>query len=100
MAMTPGVKIKSFSDFDRDSSMSLSPMEFAQAMLFLTRPTGASGGEALPARDMYMHKGTTERIRPSEAVTLLNATSIAFSRVDLNKDWRITQDELVAAALM
>lgn len=99
-AIVPGAKIRSFSEFDRDKNMVLSPMEFAQAMLFLTTAAGAAGGSELPARDMYMHRGTAERMRPSEAVSLLNAASLAFAHVDANNDWRVSQEELIAAALM
>lgn len=100
IGVVPGAKIKSFAQFDRDGSMTLSPMEFSQALLFLSAPVGASGGPELPAADMYMHKGTVDRLRPSAAIELLNTTSYAMSVVDLNNDWRISQAELVAAALM
>ena len=99
-AVVPGAKIRSFSHFDRDGNMALSPMEFAQAMLFLTTAAGAAGGAELPARDMYMHRGTTERMRPHEAVALLNTASLAFAHVDSNNDWRVSQEELLAAALV
>ena len=78
-AIVPGAKIRSFSHFDRDGNMALSPMEFAQAMLFLTTAAGAAGGAELPERDRYMHHGAAERMRPKEAVSLLNAASLAFT---------------------
>lgn len=93
-------KITDMSYFDRDRDMMLSPMEFAQVMVAMNPTIGASGGPELPSMDKYMHKGTAHRMQPGEAVELLNATAHAFTIVDSNNDWRISQAELRNANLL
>ena len=94
------VKVQNFTDYDRNRDGAYNPMEFAQAIYFLATTDPVAGNPKLPAWDRYMHRGAPERMRPGDAVTLLNATADEFGVVDLDNDWRVTPDELAAVALM
>jgi hypothetical protein len=75
-------------------------MEFAQAAYFLATTDPVAGNPKLPAWDGYMHKGAPQRMSPTNAVTLLNATADEFSAIDANNDWRVSPSELAAAAML
>lgn len=94
------MKIQTFSDYDINDDGAYSPMEFAQALAFLANVTTGAGAADLPAKDKFVHKGMIGKMQPKQAVALLNATADEFSAVDGNNDWRITPDELQAAAMM
>lgn len=100
VATVTNAKIQTFSDYDINDDGSYSPMEFAQAMAFLAAAKPATGAAKLPATDKFVHKGTLAKMPPARATAWLNATSEEFAQVDANNDWRITQQELVAAAMM
>ena len=100
VAATSTMKIQSFADYDIDDNGAYSPMEFAQAMAFLSAANPAAGGMSLPAKDKFSHKGMIGKMSPKQATAILNATSDEFAAIDMNKDWRITPEELTAAAMM
>lgn len=93
-------KIQSFSDYDINDDGTYSPMEFAQAMAYLAGGKPATGAAGLPPTDKFVHKGTLAKMPPARATAWLNATSEEFAQVDLNNDWRISPQELTAAAMM
>lgn len=103
---TPGVaavsttKIQTFSDYDINDDGAYSPMEFAQAMAFLAGGKPATGAARLPMTDKFVHKGTLAKMPPARATAWLNATSEEFAQVDADNDWRVSRQELAAAALM
>lgn len=94
------VNIQTFSDYDTNDDGAYSPMEFAQAMAHLAGGKPATGAAKLPATDKYVRKGTLAKMPPARAITWLNATAEEFAQVDPNHDWRITQQELLASAMM
>jgi hypothetical protein len=100
IAAVSTTKIQSFADYDIDDNGSYSPMEFAQAMAFLAGGKPATGAAALPATDKHVHKGTLAKMPPARATAWLNATSEEFAQVDANNDWRVSQQELAAAAML
>lgn len=94
IAAATQVRVQNFGDYDRNRDGAYNPMEFAQAIYFLATTDPVAGNPKLPARDMYLHRGAPERMKPSNAVALLNATADEFAAVDVNNDWRVTSDEL------
>lgn len=100
VAAVSTAKIQTFGDYDIDDDGSYSPMEFAQAMAYLAGGKPATGAAALPASDKYVHKGTLAKMPPARATAWLNATSEEFAQVDVNNDWRVSKQELVAAAML
>jgi len=100
VAVATKIKVQRFGDYDLDRDRVYSPMEFAQAAYFLATTAPAAGNPKLPARDGYMHKGAPHRMKPSNAVTLLNATADEFTAIDMNNDWRVSPEELAAAAML
>lgn len=94
------VKVQRFSDYDLDGNGVYSPMEFAQATYFLATTDPVAGNPKLPAWDGYIHKGAPQRMKPANAVMLLNATAEEFAAVDINNDWRVSPEELLAVAML
>lgn len=94
------VRIQNFGDYDLNKDGAYAPMEFAQALYFLATTDPVAGNPKLPTMDRFMHRGAPQKMKPSDAIALLNATAHEFTRADMNKDWRVTQDELARVALM
>lgn len=94
------VKVQRFADYDLDRNGVYSPMEFAQAAYFLATTDPVAGNPKLPAWDGYTHKGAAQRMTPVNAVTLLNATADEFAAIDINNDWRVSPEELLAVAML
>ena len=100
IAAATQVKVQNFADYDRNKDGAYNPMEFAQALYFLATSDPVAGNPRLPADDRFMHRGAPQKMMPSNAIALLNATADELARVDLNRDWRVSQAELIAAALL
>lgn len=100
VAMATKVKVQRFSDYDLDRNGYYSPMEFAQAAYFLATTDPVAGNPKLPAWDAFKHRGAAQRMMPTNAVSLLNATADEFTAVDINNDWRVSADELLAVAML
>ena len=94
------VKVQRFSDYDLNGDGVYNPMEFAQALYFLATSDPVAGNPKLPADDRFLQRGAPQKMRPENAVALLNATADELARVDANHDWRVSPQELAAAALM
>lgn len=94
------VKIQNFSDYDRDKDGVYNPMEFAQALYFMATADPVAGNPKLPAADRFYHRGAPQKMSPVAAVALLNATADEMAAADMNRDWRVSPSELVAATLM
>ena len=94
------VKVQNFSDYDQNKDGMYNPMEFAQALYFLATSDPVAGNPKLPAIDRFLHRGAPQKMRPENAVALLNATADELAKVDVNRDWRVSPQELTAAALM
>ena len=100
IATATQVKVQKFSDYDLDHDGAYNPMEFAQALYFLATSDPVAGNPTLPADDRFMQRGAPQKMKPANAVALLNATADELAKVDTNRDWRVTQAELAAAALL
>ena len=100
LAAATKVKVQNFSDYDLNRDGAYNPMEFAQAVYFLATSDPVAGNPTLPTWDRYTHRGAWQTMRPSHAVTLLNATADEFSAVDVNNDWQVSPAELAAVAMM
>lgn len=94
------VRIQNFSDYDLNRDGAYAPMEFAQALYFLATTDPVAGDPKLPMMDRYMHRSAPQKMAPSDAVALLNATADQFATADMNNDWRVTQDELARLPIM
>lgn len=100
VAAATRIKVQNFNDYDLDKNGVYSPMEFAQALYFLATSDPVAGNPRLPKWDRFTHKGATSTMAPSVAVSLLNATADEFSAVDLDNNWRVSPEELVAVSLL
>jgi hypothetical protein len=100
IAAATTVKVQNFSDYDQNRDGLYNPMEFAQALYFLATSDPVAGNPKLPADDRFLHRGAPQKMRPENAVALLNATADELAKVDANRDWRISPQELAAATLM
>jgi hypothetical protein len=94
LAAATQVKVQRFSDYDLNHDGAYSPMEFGQAIYFLATSDPIAGNPRLPAQDRFIQRGAPERMRPTAAVALLNATAEEFQAADSNHDGRITPSEL------
>lgn len=94
------VRVQRFADYDLNGNGDYSPMEFAQALYFMATSDPVAGNPRLPMWDRFMHKGAATTMAPGVAVGLLNATADEFAAVDLNNDWRVSPQELVAISLL
>ena len=94
------IKIQNFEDYDLNRDGAYAPMEFAQALYFLATTDPVAGNPKLPMMDRFVHRGAPQKMAPSDAIALLNATADEFTQADMNKDWRVTRDELARLALM
>jgi hypothetical protein len=100
IAAATTIKVQNFSDYDLNKDGVYNPMEFAQALYFLATSDPVAGNPKLPAADRFYQKGAWQKMRPENAVALLNATADELAAVDLNHDWRVSPAELTASALM
>ena len=100
VTMATKVKVQKFSDYDRNGDGEYNPMEFAQAIYFLATTDPVAGNPRLPSWDRYSHRGAPERMRPGDAVILLNATADELVIADQNNDWRVTPQEMMALAML
>lgn len=94
------VKVQNFTDYDLNADGAYSPMEFGQAIYFLATTDPVAGNPKLPSMDRTVHRGAPQKMAPANAIMLLNATADEFAAADLNNDWRVTPDELVAVAML
>lgn len=94
------VRVQKFADYDLNKNGVYSPMEFAQALYFMATSDPVAGNPRLPMWDRYTHRGAPTTMGPGVAVALLNATADEFAAADLNKDWRVSPDELVAISML
>lgn len=94
------VRVQNFADYDLNRDGVYSPMEFAQALYFLATSDPVAGNPRLPMWDRFAHKGAPTTMAPGVAVGLLNATADEFGAADLNNDWRVSREELVAISMI
>ena len=94
------VRVQRFADYDLNGNGVYSPMEFAQAVYFMATNDPVAGNPRLPTWDRFVHKGAATTMAPGVAVGLLNATADEFAAVDLNDDWRVSPEELVAVSML
>ena len=94
VAVAKRVEIQRFSDYDLNKDGSYGPMEFAQAMYFLTTGDPVPGTTAIPKPGQYIPHLAYAHMNPKFAAALLNATSDEFTAIDSNHDWRVTPQEL------
>ncbi|TMJ14196.1 MAG: hypothetical protein E6G94_10105 [Alphaproteobacteria bacterium] len=99
IAMATHVRVQNFADYDLNHDGVYNPMEFAQAMYFLATSDPVAGNPRLPAMDRFVQRGAPTRMRPENAVALLNATADEFAAVDMNHDGRVSPAEVAGAAM-
>lgn len=99
VAATSRVKVQRFGDNDANGD-GAPQMEFAEAVCFLATTDPVAGNPKLPGWGRYTHRGAAQRMTPSDAITLLNATGDEFAFTDTDNDWRVSPQELNRLAML